>query len=150
MTTRRIALLLVMFMCGITVAHGVFNEFGVWHAIDTETLSAGEVVSAGTIDVTSNETEINVLLYCVAVDTTWVTLNLYGMMTYTKADTVKGVLLGTKTEYTADSTVVYADTLEAGSAFPFLYLQVKNAHPSEANIVDAYLYTRPIQRSIIR
>lgn len=137
-------------MCGTAIADTVFNQFGVWHAIENTALGAGQVVSAGPIDVTTGETEINVLLYCVATDTTWVTLNVYGMMTYTLSDTTKGVLLGTKTEYTADSTVVFADTLEAGSAFPFLYIQVKNAHPSDADTIDAYVYTRPIQRSFIR
>jgi hypothetical protein len=104
----------------------------------------------GTIDVTANETEINVLVYSTAVDTTCLTLKIYGMMTYAKADTVKGVLLGTLTEYTADSTVVFSDTLNAGSAFPFLYLQIKNAQPTDSTTVDAYVFARPTQRSIIR
>ena len=147
---RKYIIILCLLFSMAGVADNTFNEYGVWHAIESTTLTAGQRTSAGPIDLLLSEKYFTFLVYGVATDSIYPKLDVYGMMTFTKADTVKGVLISSSSSYTADSTMVLADSLLDNEAFPFLFIQLSNIHPDSSGVFDVYGFSRPTQRTVLR
>lgn len=147
---RKYIIITCLLISFAVIADNTFNEYGVWHAIESTTLTAGQRTSAGPIDLSLSEKYYAFLVYGLATDSIYPKLDVYGMMTFTKADTVKGVLISSSTSYTADSTMVLADSLVDNETFPFLFIQLTNIHPDSTAVFDVYGFSRPTPRTVLR
>jgi len=150
MTKTAYIVALTFLACGIAFSADYFDEYGVWNPISGVTLGPSAARSAGPIDVTRNEKFINFLITGTTTDSLLLKIDVYGMMSDATADTVDGVLIGTKTEYTDGDAVAFADTLIGDNAFPFVFVRVTNSHPDSSAVVDLYGFTRPIQATVLQ
>lgn len=147
---KRLILVVSLMFCMTAIADGTFNFYGVWHPVESVTLSAGERTSSGVISFMGREKYYNFLIYGVASDSIYPQLDVYGMMTYNIADTSKAVLIGTTSEYTSGSTVSYADSLIDNEAYPFVWIRLTNNHPDSSAVFDVWGYAKPAEQTIIR
>ncbi len=144
-------ILLLFMLCGVANAATIFDESGVWKAIESSVLAAGRTVNFGPQNMTQRDGYINVLAYGVTVgDSLKLTITIYGMMGYSNADTLHAVQLSTITLATTGKVVTLADTLDGTSLYPYLWGKVKNNHASASVTLNVYLYSRPLQTTSIQ
>jgi|6_EtaG_2_1085325.scaffolds.fasta_scaffold87659_2 hypothetical protein len=129
------------------------DQYGVYHAVEEQTLAAEEQVTFGPFFVGNRKAEINAFVYGITSsgDSLKVDLDIYGMMTNNIADTLKADLIAsTGVTSLADSTVALADTLVDTENFPILYGKLLNADTNNTVTVDVFIHIRPSDRALIR
>lgn len=149
---RKLLILAVILLCASVLAES-FNEYGVWHAVDTVELSASEKRSFGPINMSGREAEINAHVYAIPTtgDSVRVNLVLYGMMNYALADTAHMRLLtSTGTTSQVSTVITLSDTLAGIESFPYLYGVIENKDADSEVDIDVWLYAKPDMRSLIR
>lgn len=128
-----------------------YDEYGVWEAVSGRVLKTNQAVSAGPADVSRLDREINFHIYGTGPESLNVRLKVYGMMSHSRIDTSKAALIATFTEKAGDSTIVFADTLEAGSDYPYIYTRLESISTATTNSTfSMWSHSRPIEKTVIR
>lgn len=128
-----------------------FDEYGVWNILSSSSLAASQHKSAGPADVSRLERYINYHFYGVSADSLRIKLDVWGMMSYSRADTVTGVLISSSSQVVGDSTIVFADTLDADEDYPYIFVRVLNEDTGDAvSAVDLWAHARPVIRTILQ
>lgn len=147
---KRFVITVLLFISVTALAENTFDTYGVWHPVDTQTLSAGQAVSHGPITIHMREKYLNFLIHGAFSDSMYPVLQVYGMMTYNLADTSKAALIGTSNTYTDAETVAFADTLDDNQLYPFIWIRLTNNHPDSSATYNVWCYNRPEIQTIIR
>jgi len=144
-------LLALLLICSVAIADD-FNDRGVWHPVDRDTLAAGQVKTIGIRDVSDRENEITMLIHGTATTGSLkVWLRLYGMMSAVLKDTSEMIIIfDDSSAVVSDSTIVFADTLSGSEHFPHLYGRLANIHPTNTDTLSFYLYAKPKDVTILR
>lgn len=128
-----------------------FDEYGVWEAISSQSVASNQWVSVGPSSVSRLNKEINYHIYGVAANSLEANVDVYGMMSYSKADTSKAVKIASFSGYDKDSTITYADTLEASSDYPYIWIRLKNPGTNAtASTITLWVHARPIEKTVIQ
>ncbi len=128
-----------------------FDEYGVWNILSSSSLAASQHKSAGPADVSRLERYINYHFFGVSTDSLRIKIDVWGMMSYTKADTVTAVLISSSSQVVGDSTVVFADTLDANEDYPYIFVRVLNEDTGDAVAsVDLWAHSRPVIKARIQ
>jgi hypothetical protein len=123
----------------------------VWNILSNSSLAASQKKSAGPADVSRLERTINYHFYGVSGDSLRIKFDVYGMMSYAVADTSKATLISSSSQIVGDSTIVFADTLDAEEDYPYIFFRVLNQDSDSAvSSVYVWAHARPVSKSIIQ
>ncbi len=129
-----------------------FDEYGVWKIVNNDSLYATEWQSFGPADVSRLERYINYHFYAkTSDDSLKIILKVYGMMSYSAADSLMGTLIYNHVLSARDSIISVADTLDADEDYPYIRVCIQN-RDTNTNISSSYLWAhaRPIEKTVIR
>lgn len=135
-------------ICGLVLA-AEFDNRGVWQAISlsSDSLAAGVQTISGIIDVSDREPELNIIVTGESPDDSLVIkLDLYGLATPNLADSADAVSIHSATSFVSATSLTFADTLDGDEMFPYLWIKLTNSDLDSTVSVDAYLYMK--QRDI--